>query len=162
MNASAGDSVSANNSIDAMAALARMNGRFRNTVLEPFALDVGMEAVELLRAGLPWSATHTMAVIAGLTDNALGEALRLRTGQEATNALEEGRLSTEDSNKIARVIRVLQYATMVLDDDDAACRWIGSRVRTLGSVTPMSLLDTLAGYELVMAALARLEAGTCA
>lgn len=50
----------------------------------------------------------------------------------------------------------------VLEDEDAARRWINRENRSLGGESPLSLLDTEAGYELVLDTLARIEYGVYA
>ena len=58
-----------------------------------------------------------------------------------------------------RASRVFNRALEVLEDEDAARRWIARENRALGGVTPLSLLDTEAGYESVLDTLSRIETG---
>ena len=58
-----------------------------------------------------------------------------------------------------RASRVFNRALDVLEDEDAARRWIARENRALGGVTPLSLLDTEAGYESVLDTLSRIETG---
>jgi putative toxin-antitoxin system antitoxin component (TIGR02293 family) len=57
---------------------------------------------------------------------------------------------------------VLARAAEVLEDEAAATAWIQRDIRSLGGVSPLSLLDTEAGVDLVMDTLARIEYGIAA
>lgn len=71
-------------------------------------------------------------------------------------------LSPAEGDRMVRVGRILQRAVDVLEDADSARRWIVRENRSLGGVTPLSLLDTEAGYELVIDTLGRIEHGIAA
>lgn len=55
--------------------------------------------------------------------------------------------------------RILHRATEVFGDEDSAAKWIKQEVHSLGGVTPLSLLATDAGADLVMDTLGRIEHG---
>ena len=58
-----------------------------------------------------------------------------------------------------RVSRVLNRAVEVLEDEDAARGWLKRENRSLGGDSPLSILDTEAGYELVLNTLSQIEYG---
>jgi len=58
-----------------------------------------------------------------------------------------------------RLMVVLQKAVEVIGSENNAYRWLGTRVRTLGYATPISLLAHESGAERVLAALENLEYG---
>ena len=64
-----------------------------------------------------------------------------------------------EQDKQYRASRVFNRALEVHVDEDAARRWIARENRALGGVTPLSLLDTEAGYESVLDTLSRIETG---
>ena len=64
-----------------------------------------------------------------------------------------------EQDKQYRASRVFNRALEVLEEEDAARRWIARENRALGGVTPLSLLDTEAGYESVLDTLSRIETG---
>ena len=64
-----------------------------------------------------------------------------------------------EQDKQYRASRVFNRALEVLEDEDAARRWIARENRALGGVTPLSLLDTEAGYESVLDTLSQIETG---
>ncbi len=74
-------------------------------------------------------------------------------------------LSTSSQNEavdeaiLLRSAKVLHRAQEVFGDQDAASSWFKREVRSLGGVTPLSLIHTDRGFELVMHTLARIEYG---
>jgi putative toxin-antitoxin system antitoxin component (TIGR02293 family) len=74
----------------------------------------------------------------------------------------EGTLSTEESAKLVRVARVLYRAAEVFEDQTAALDWLKTANEALGSVSPLSLLDTDIGAEAVLDTLGRIEHGVFA
>jgi putative toxin-antitoxin system antitoxin component (TIGR02293 family) len=64
-----------------------------------------------------------------------------------------------EQDRMYRVSRVLTRTVEVLEDEDAAKEWIKRENRSLGGESPLSMLDTEAGYELVLDTLSRIEYG---
>lgn len=62
-------------------------------------------------------------------------------------------------DRMDRAAKVWSRAVAVLENEEAACGWINRSNRSLGGVTPLSLLDTEIGYELVLDTLGRIEFG---
>jgi uncharacterized protein (DUF2384 family) len=58
-----------------------------------------------------------------------------------------------------RTEKTLERAISVLGEEKWAKLWLASENRALGGVTPLSLLDTEAGYESVLNTLAQIEFG---
>jgi putative toxin-antitoxin system antitoxin component (TIGR02293 family) len=65
-----------------------------------------------------------------------------------------------DEEYADRVNRVFDRAIQVLEDREAAQAWMHQENRSLGGKLPLSLLDTKAGYQLVLDTLGRIESGT--
>lgn len=118
--------------------------------------------IDMTRRGLP---AETIDFIAGLL--ALPRAGVLQVIQIAASTAERrlraGELLTaEESDRLVRVAKALRRAAEVFEDDIAARGWMLGTVSTLGGRTPLSLLDTLEGYEMVMDTLSRIEYGVYA
>lgn len=116
------------------------------------------EIVNLVRCGLPSSMLSLLAKTLAVSTDNLYALLRIKRKKEETTY----KLSTYDSDKIVWAIRALQEATQVLESPNSAREWLTCPVRSLGGVTPLSLLDTSAGFELVRQTLRRIEHGICA
>jgi putative toxin-antitoxin system antitoxin component (TIGR02293 family) len=72
---------------------------------------------------------------------------------------EERRLSASESDRLYRLARIAARAEEVLGASEEARRWLVAPNRALGSVAPLSLLDTDEGARQVEAILGRLEHG---
>ena len=70
-----------------------------------------------------------------------------------------GVLSATEQDRIYRAEKVLARTVEVLEDDEAATKWINQANRSLGGEVPLALLDTEVGYELVLDTLGRIEYG---
>ena len=114
--------------------------------------------IELVRQGLPSVLLPILAQSLAISTDSLCYMLRIRRRNVAIVYV----LSTADSDKVVRAIRALQDAAIALGSMGAAKQWLVRPVRSLGGVTPLSLLDTTAGLELVRQTLGRIEHGICA
>lgn len=85
---------------------------------------------------------------------ALGIARRTMERRKHT-----GRLLPQESERVYRLAKILAIAESVLGDKQKARRWLNTPNRALGSVTPLSMLETEAGADEVTRILGRLEYG---
>jgi putative toxin-antitoxin system antitoxin component (TIGR02293 family) len=69
------------------------------------------------------------------------------------------RLTSEESDRLARVLRVYARSEDALGDPDRAYRWLRKPNRALGGKTPLELLSSEAGARAVEKVLGRLEHG---
>jgi putative toxin-antitoxin system antitoxin component (TIGR02293 family) len=72
---------------------------------------------------------------------------------------EQGALTVEESDRLARVARVTQRAVDAFGDVDQAREWLQRPNRALEGERPLELLGTDAGAELVTDELGRIEYG---
>jgi len=103
-------------------------------------------AVERLSAFLQASPPQLMRVI----------EINERTAQRRK---EQGALTSEESDRLARVARVIRRAVEAFGDEAQALEWLRRANRTLGGSPPLELLGTDAGAELVVDELGRIEYG---
>ena len=68
-------------------------------------------------------------------------------------------LSPEESGKLVRFARIVERTALVLEDTDVALDWIQSPNPSLGGGTPLSLLDTEMGADVVLDTLGGIEHG---
>ena len=115
-----------------------------------------------MRSGTPAHMVPETAGRIGISNERLYEALRL-PGSTIKSRISKGQaLAPAEQDRLYRVDRVFGRALQVLEDKEAARRWINQENRALGGESPLSLLDTEAGYELVLDTLARIEYGVYA
>ena len=119
------------------------------------------EWIEIVRRGLPALAIDALARAVQLTQAELSQTLAIPE-RTLIRRKKEGLLSTEESAKLVRVARVLHRAVEVFEDRAAALDWLKAPNQALGSVSPLSLLDTDLGAEAVLDTLGRIEHGVFA
>ena len=71
-------------------------------------------------------------------------------------------LSPAEGDAVLRTAKAFAKAEEVFEDREAASAWLKREIRSLGGVTPISLMDTDSGFELVMRTLGRIEYGVVA
>ena len=117
------------------------------------------QIIELIRQGLPSTAIDYLAERLSLSRALFLEAIkipvstierRLRTGEA---------LSSDESNRVTGVAKILRRAIEVFGDEEQGRQWLTHSVSSLGGKAPLSLLDTMEGYELVNATLSRIQYG---
>ncbi|MDP2882807.1 MAG: DUF2384 domain-containing protein [Azonexus sp.] len=134
-------------------------------VAQPTNFVVGMaasEQVRISRIGLPASTVDVMAKRLGMSRTLFLGEIDMKQSTIERRLAEKKPLTTTETDRLYRVEKVLARATEVLEDETAATAWIQHRIRSLGGVTPLSLLDTDAGVDLVMDTLGRIEHGIAA
>ena len=95
----------------------------------------------------------------GLSQERLLDYLRLPKSTVKGRVSKGQVLASSEQDRMYRVNRVLNRAVEVLEDEDAARNWIKLENRSLGGHSPLSILDTEAGYELVLNTLSQIEYG---
>lgn len=102
----------------------------------------------MIRCGLPASTIDVVAKLLSLSRAALLAAIkippstierRLRTGEA---------LSADESDRVSRVAKVLGRTVEVFGAEIEGKAWMTDSISSLGGRTPLSLLDTIEGYEL--------------
>jgi len=73
--------------------------------------------------------------------------------------LKEKKLSTEESDKLTRFIRVRSFAVEVLSNEGEADAWLREKNSMLQDQCPLELLDTDSGSQLVESLLGRIAHG---
>jgi putative toxin-antitoxin system antitoxin component (TIGR02293 family) len=143
----------------------QLAGTAKAFVVQPMNFVVGMaasEQVRVSRIGLPASTVDVMAKRLGMSRTLFLGEIDMKQSTIERRLAENKPLTTTETDRLYRVEKVLARATEVLEDEAAATAWIQHRIRSLGGVTPLSLLDTDAGVDLVMDTLGRIEHGITA
>ncbi|WP_254504080.1 type II RES/Xre toxin-antitoxin system antitoxin [Duganella vulcania] len=115
--------------------------------------------IEDMRHGVPASVIPAMASRLGLSQDGLFEVLRLPRSTMKGRISRNETLSASEQDRLYRADCAWSRALQVLEDEDAARAWLRRPNRSLGGEAPLSLLDTEAGYELVLDILGRIEYG---
>ena len=118
--------------------------------------EMGM--IQLVRKGISKKALLNLSELAGISLKKLSELLPVseRTLQRYSD---NDRLGSAVSEHVILMVKVLLRASEIFGDTEAARIWLNSSIPALSNNTPLSLLDTSFGAQLVMDELGRLEAG---
>lgn len=117
------------------------------------------ELIRKMRAGTPARVIPEMAIRLGLSQDRLFDTLKLPKSTMKARISDGALLSSAEQDRIYRAEKVWARALRVLEEEQSARRWITQENRSLGGEAPLSLLDTEAGYELVLDTLGRIEYG---
>ena len=117
-----------------------------------------LELVDAIRGGLPIRALEEVL------HSGLFEASELYTLVVARRTLAHRKekrqpLTAEQSDRLARVVRVAQRAEEALGDRERAARWLRQPNRALQRHRPIDLLESDLGARMVERALGRIEHG---
>jgi putative toxin-antitoxin system antitoxin component (TIGR02293 family) len=135
---------------------------FANSPLTFLDLGDSARTIELIRKGLPAETIDYVAGLLSLSRAALLEAIKVPASTVERRLRVGEALSAEESDRVSRVAKVVRRSVEVFGDDTQGKAWMTDTISSLGGKTPLSLLDTMEGYELVMTTLARIEYGVYA
>ncbi len=110
-----------------------------------------------IRDGLPYASYEHVALLLAVSLKELGEVLDLPKSTRVRR--KQGLLKPTESDRLVRVARVVARARHVLASPERAAAWMQRPNRALGGETPLRLLDTEVGEQLVEDVLGRLEHG---
>lgn len=118
-----------------------------------------LDLVARVREGLLPATVEHLAGNLDMKADELGSlaGVPIRTWHRRKTAGE--RLKPSESEGVLRIARIAGRAADVLGDLGAAHQWLRTPIVALGGATPLSLLDTEPGAELVSDVLGRLEYG---
>jgi len=124
-------------------------------------LEDPIRVIQITREGLPKKAIQVLAEALDMKNVDMASILSIssRTIQRYQDKKGDELLTPEVSDHLVQVSKVLVKATAVFEDADLARGWLKEPIPALGGRTPLSLLDTSTGIELVMTELVRIEYG---
>ncbi len=117
------------------------------------------EVILRIRKGVPARQLNSLARALGMTAGDFCSALGLKPAAQARRMRERRALPPHKSNLLVRTAMVLERAVQVFRSAEAANGWMRQPIIVLGGVSPLSLLDTGFGTELVEHALVAIEHG---
>jgi putative toxin-antitoxin system antitoxin component (TIGR02293 family) len=120
--------------------------------------DLGL--VDAVRGGLPVRVVDDVLETGRLTVAELDRLALPRKTLAHRRSL--GRLSAEQSDRLVRILRVVQEAEETFVDPEKAHRWLRRPTSALADNAPLDLLDTEVGARRVEALLCRIAHGIAA
>lgn len=134
-------------------------GLFANSPLSFLDRGDPTQIIESIRKGLPAQVIDFVADLLSLSRAAFLEAIKIPASTVERRLRTREPLTSEESDRVSRVAKVLRRAVAVFGDEVQGKAWMIDSVSSLGGRTPLSLLDTMEGYELVTNTLSRIEFG---
>jgi putative toxin-antitoxin system antitoxin component (TIGR02293 family) len=89
-------------------------------------------------------------------------ALRLPVSTMTRRLKTGARLSPDESDKVDRVAQAFKRAIELFGNEEMAREWMSTKLLGLGDRTPLELLDSSAGYEMVLNTIGRIAYGAAA
>jgi len=116
------------------------------------------ETIEAIRKGLPAAAFDWLKEELHLTAAELADVVHISV-RTVSRRKKAGRLQTDESERVLRLVRLLQRATDVLGSRDDAQKWMQEPNFALGDDTPLQFADTEPGARRVERLLGQIERG---
>jgi putative toxin-antitoxin system antitoxin component (TIGR02293 family) len=117
------------------------------------------EWVERIRTGLPAASALAFKEKLGLTYFELAALLGVSPRTLARWNPAKSRLDPVSGDRLVRSARLYAIAAEVLENDEAAARWLKAPQRALGGAVPLQLAQTDVGARAVEGLLGRMEHG---
>lgn len=117
------------------------------------------EWVSRIESGLPAASALAFKEALMLTNEELGALLGVSTRTLARWQPGKSRLDAVSGDRLLRSARLFSIASDVLEDPEAAARWLKSPQRALAGAIPLDLARTDVGARAVEALLGRMEHG---
>ena len=117
-----------------------------------------LDLAQAIHGGLPTRAVDAV-LAAGLIEPHELFQLVIPRRTLAHRKQKRQRLTPEQSDRLARVVRVVSRAEEALGDEAKAARWLRRPNRALAGVRPIDLLESDVGSRMVERVLARIEHG---
>jgi putative toxin-antitoxin system antitoxin component (TIGR02293 family) len=121
--------------------------------------DNFLQAMELIRSGLPVGALLQLHRTSGLTLDRIKQLARISAGS-LSRRKQAGQFSQEESERLLRISRLFERAAGLYDGDaDGARQWLETPIPALGNRRPLELAETEPGAREVEDLIGRIEHG---
>ena len=122
-------------------------------------IGTAAELVSLVREGLPAETLPRMAEELSLDRTTVARVAGISGRTLSRRLAAHARLTSEESDRMVRIARVLAHADEIFEDRAKVSRWLQTPNRALEGKTPFELLDTDAGVHAVDTILGRIAYG---
>ncbi len=118
----------------------------------------GIELHREIEAGIPGKSIPTLIVVLDITREDFSELLG-RARKTLGDLIQRQHLSRVDSDLLYRIARAIVHSVSVFEDAGYAVQWLKEPNEALGGATPLTLLATVEGDEVVHTELGAVEHG---
>jgi putative toxin-antitoxin system antitoxin component (TIGR02293 family) len=130
-----------------------------STIFKAYPLENDLEMASLILAGLPTTVLRRVAAFLGLRPAKVGSLVNINEKTLERRLKAHARLKPDESERVARLMRIISLAASVLESEAHAREWLNRPLRELGGRTPLQLTATEPGAREVERVLGRIEHG---
>ena len=123
--------------------------------------DSRLSLIALLRDGFKYETVESVRKILQIPLAEFSKIINIAP-RTLSRRKKEGKLHTDESERLYRVALLIERTIEVLEDKATAIHWLKSPKRALGGKTPLDFSDTEVGIEEVKELLGRIEHGVFA
>jgi putative toxin-antitoxin system antitoxin component (TIGR02293 family) len=128
-------------------------------VFKSYPLENDLKMAALVLDGLPSSVVKRVGAFLGIRATKVGSIARISEKTLDRRLKSRARLKPDESERMARLMRLISVAVSTLESEDSAREWLQRPLRELGSQTPLQLAATEPGSREVERVLGRIEHG---
>ena len=127
-----------------------------------YPLGNDLKMAELVSNGLPAATLRHLAAAFGLMPTGIASLVNITEKTILRRLHAKGKLKPDESERVARIMRVFVRAVEVLQSEAKARAWLAKPLRVLAGKSPMQLMASEQGAREVEQVLGRLEHGVFA
>jgi putative toxin-antitoxin system antitoxin component (TIGR02293 family) len=128
-------------------------------VFKSYPLENDLKMAALVLHGLPSSVVKCVSAFLGIRATKVGSIVRISEKTLDRRLKSRARLKPHESERMARLMRLISVAVSTLESEDNAREWLQRPLRELGGQTPLQLAATEPGSREVERVLGRIEHG---
>jgi putative toxin-antitoxin system antitoxin component (TIGR02293 family) len=132
------------------------------SMFRAYPLSNDLKMAELVLLGLPSTVLKQLANALGLKPSGLAPIVNISEKTMLRRVEARSKLKPDESERVARLMRVYVRTVEVFEDREKAKTWLGNPLRVLGGKSPIELLMSEQGAREVEQVLGRLENGVFA
>ena len=130
-----------------------------SAVFKSYPLENDLEMAALILAGLPAAVLRRVGAFLGLRPAKVGSLVNINEKTLERRLQANARLKPDESERVARLMRIISLATSVLESEEHAREWLQRPLRELEDQTPLQVAATEPGAREVERVLGRIEHG---
>jgi putative toxin-antitoxin system antitoxin component (TIGR02293 family) len=116
------------------------------------------DLIGILKQGLPVEAFDRLRDLLDVPEKMLASTVNIAY-RTLGRRKKEGRLKTDESERVLRIAKLYEKALDVLEDAELAQQWLKQPAKALGGMPPLQYADTEPGAQEVEDLLCRIEYG---
>jgi putative toxin-antitoxin system antitoxin component (TIGR02293 family) len=130
-----------------------------SAIFKSYPLENDLEMAALILAGLPTTVLKRVAAFLGLRPAKVGSLVNINEKTLERRLKAHARLKPDESERVARLMRIISLAAAVLESEAHAREWLNRPLRELHGRTPLQTTATEPGAREVERVLGRIEHG---